>query len=89
MALPQADAAKLQKGFAYLTHASRSEGRFMEAAAEEMGTWQDAAFIFAACTTELLHQIARMLGEDITIVCERLTVGAAQAQQQGAAPYEL
>lgn len=85
MALDPGDPARLQKGFAYLAHASRSDTRFVSAAAEELGTWQEAAFVFSACTTELLYQIARILGEDVTTVAERLAVGAAMAQQRGAA----
>lgn len=86
MALQRPDAEKLQRGFAYLAHAARSDGMMVNASSEDLGDWREAAFVFSSCTTELLYQLANILNVDVATLCERLAVGAALSAAEGAAP---
>lgn len=86
MTLPAANPERLQKGFAYFAHAARGDVNFTTAAAEELGGWEEASYVFAATTTELLHQLAVTLDCDVALLSERLTVEAAKLNNQGAAP---
>lgn len=79
MALTAGTPEQLQKGFAYLAHASRGDALFLQAAGEDLGGWSSGCLVFAACTVELLYQLSRLLNEDVTDLAERLSVASAAA----------
>lgn len=86
MALQPADPHRIQMGMAYLAHAARSDEVMVAAAADELGSWQEAAFTFAACTRELLAQLSLNLNMSDEQLATYIAVKAAEIQaNQGAA----